>query len=134
MRIPCNPCETACRFNAIEIGDDINNMPCADVEKCTGCSICLSKCPGLSIMIVDGSRDPEHKTVEVKLPYEFLPLPEKGDVVDALDRSGKPVTEATVVNVQNPPSYDRTPVVTIKFDRKFMYDVRNFRLQSRNGR
>ncbi len=132
MKIPCNPCETACRFNAIHIGEDINNIPEIDVSKCTGCSVCLSKCPGLSIVIVDGSRDPEKKTVEMRMPYEFLPLPKKGDIVDAVDRSGKFVTKASVVSVINPPSFDKTPVVSISFDRQFMYDVRNIKLNTQS--
>ena len=68
QNIPCNPCQTACRFNAINIGDDINNLPKLSPENCTGCAICLSKCPGLSIMIVDGSKSQE--TVLIKLTYE----------------------------------------------------------------
>jgi Fe-S-cluster-containing hydrogenase component 2 len=84
-RIPCNPCETACRQNAITVGEDINNIPVIAHDSCTGCKVCLSKCPGLAIMIVDGSRSTY--TVEISLPYEFLPLPQKGDIVDALDRS-----------------------------------------------
>ena len=27
QKIPCNPCQTACRFAAIHIGEDINNIP-----------------------------------------------------------------------------------------------------------
>ncbi|HPX00188.1 MAG TPA: 4Fe-4S binding protein [Sedimentibacter sp.] len=73
--IPCNPCETACKFDAIKVGEDINNIPRLNSGNCTGCGICLSKCPGLAIMIVDGSKS--ETTVEVKIPYEFLPLPRK---------------------------------------------------------
>lgn len=74
-RIPCNPCQTACRFGAIEVGSDINNIPELDAEACTGCGLCVSRCPGLAIMIVDGSADPQ--SVDIQIPYEFLPLPER---------------------------------------------------------
>ncbi|MDD4088567.1 MAG: 4Fe-4S ferredoxin [Tissierellia bacterium] len=124
--IPCNPCETACRFNAIKVGEDINNIPEAQFENCTGCAICLSKCPGLSIMIVDGSKSKD--TIEVKIPYEFLPLPKEGQIVKGLNREGKYITDVKVLKVLNPSSFDRTPVITIETDRKFLYEIRNIRV------
>ena len=88
QKIPCNPCQTACPFGAIRIGEDINEIPCRDENVCTGCGVCVAKCPGLSIMIVDGSKSAE--TVEFRIPYEFLPLPEAGEKVTGLDRAGSP--------------------------------------------
>ena len=124
--IPCNPCETACKFDAIKVGEDINNIPEAQFENCTGCAICLSKCPGLAIMIVDGSKSKD--TVEVKIPYEFLPLPKEGQIVKGLNREGKYITDVKVLKVLNPRSFDRTPVITIETDRKFLYEIRNIRV------
>lgn len=124
--IPCNPCETACKFDAIKVGEDINNIPEAQFENCTGCAICLSKCPGLAIMIVDGSKSKD--TVEVKIPYEFLPLPKEGQIVKGLNREGKYITDVKVLKVLNPSSFDRTPVITIEIDRKFLYEIRNIRV------
>ena len=125
QKIPCNPCESSCPAGAICIGEDINNIPVRDENRCTGCGICVSKCPGLAIMIVDGSKSPD--TVEFRIPYEFLPLPEPGEKVIGLDRAGRPICEAKVVKVMNPPSFDRTPVVTLEVERKYLYDFRNFR-------
>ena len=125
QKIPCNPCQTACPFGAITIGEDINNIPQRDEVKCTGCGMCVARCPGLAIMIVDGSKSKD--TVEFRIPYEFLPLPEAGETVTGLDRAGAPICEAKVIRVMNPPSFDRTPVVTLEVDRKFLYDFRNFR-------
>lgn len=127
QNIPCNPCQTACRFNAINLGDDINNLPVLNEGNCTGCGICLSKCPGLSIMVVDGSKSQEN--VLVKIPYEFLPLPIEGSIVQGLDRTGEYITDVRVVNVLNPKAFDRTPVVTIEVDRKYLYDIRNIRVE-----
>lgn len=127
QNIPCNPCQTACKFNAIYIGDDINNLPELNEDNCTGCGICLSKCPGLSIMVVDGSKSQE--SVLVKIPYEFLPLPIVGNIVQGLDRTGKHIADVKVVNVLNPKSFDRTPVITIEVDRKYLYDIRNIRVE-----
>ena len=124
--IPCNPCQTACKFDAIRVGEDINNIPSLNSDNCTGCAICLSKCPGLAIMVVDGSKS--ETTVQIKIPYEFLPLPAPGDVVKGLNREGKYITDVKVINVLNPKSFDRTPVVTIESDREFLYELRNIRV------
>ena len=128
QKIPCNPCQTACRFGAIQIGDDINEIPRRDEELCTGCGVCVAKCPGLSIMIVDGSRSDD--TVEFRIPYEFLPLPQPGETVTGLDRAGQPICSARVLRVMNPPAFDRTPVVTLEVDRAYLYDFRNFRREA----
>jgi len=125
--IPCNPCETACKFDAIKVGEDINNIPEARFENFTGCAICLSKCPGLAIMIVDGSKS--ESTVEVKIPYEFLPLPKEGQIVKGLNREGNYITDVNVLKILNPKSFDRTPVITIEVDRKFLYEIRNIRVE-----
>jgi Fe-S-cluster-containing hydrogenase component 2 len=126
-QIPCNPCETACKFNAITIGEDINNIPINNFDNCTGCAICLSKCPGLAIMIVDGSKSKD--TVEVKIPYEFLPLPKEGQIVKGLNREGRYITDVKVLKVLNLKSFDRTPVITIEVDRKFLYGIRNIKVE-----
>lgn len=130
-RIPCNPCETACPFGAIEIGEDINNIPILHADKCSGCGICLTRCPGLAIMIVDTSASEEY--AELTLPYEFRPLPKKGDTVFALSRSGEFVCEALVLSALNPKSFDRTPAVRIRVPKKHLYDVRNIALIDKEG-
>ncbi len=128
QKIPCNPCQTACPLGAIEIGDDINNIPRRDEALCGGCGLCVSKCPGLAIMIVDGSKSPD--SVEFRIPYEFLPLPAAGESVLGLDRAGRPLCRAKVLKVMNPPSFDRTPVVTLEVERKYLYEFRNFRREA----
>ncbi len=128
QKIPCNPCQTACPFGAIQIGADINEIPRRDEALCTGCGVCVAKCPGLSIMIVDGSKSAG--TVEFRIPYEFLPLPQVGERVLGLDRAGQPICRALVKKVMNPPAFDRTPVVTLEVERKYLYDFRNFRREA----
>ena len=128
QKIPCNPCQTACPRGAIQIGDDINSIPQRDDTLCSGCGLCVSQCPGLAIMIVDGSKSAD--TVEFRIPYEFLPLPEAGETVTGLDRAGQPICKALVKKVMNPPSFDRTPVVTLEVDRAYLYDFRNFRREA----
>ncbi len=123
--IPCNPCEKSCSFSAIKVGQDINNTPVIDFDKCVGCGACLTRCPGLALMLIDGSRDAD--TVEMSIPYEFLPLPQAGDIVAALDRAGAEVAKARITQVLNMKSFDRTPIVRFTVARKFLYTVRNIR-------
>ena len=42
--IPCNPCESACKFGAITIGEEITNLPRINEEKCVGCGVCQQLC------------------------------------------------------------------------------------------
>ena len=79
-------------------------------------------------MIIDGSKSSD--SVEFRIPYEFLPLPEAGERVVGLDRAGQPICEARVIKIVNPPSFDRTPVVTIEVERRYLYDFRNFRREA----
>ncbi|RKY14761.1 MAG: hypothetical protein DRP63_08000, partial [Planctomycetota bacterium] len=82
--------------NAIRIEGDINGLPTLDEEKCTGCGRCMLECPGLAIFLV---RDNGDGTGTVAVPWEMLPIPEKGDKVIATDRNGLSVCEAQVERV-----------------------------------
>lgn len=126
QEIPCNPCEKACPFGAIEVGPDITRLPRLDLEKCRGCGICLSKCPGLAIFLVDATGDSDE--AKVMLPYEYLPLPLVGDSVDGTDRSGRFVTKARVVKIDSGTAREGTTIVTLAVPRSFMNEVRGFRL------
>jgi len=110
-RIPCNPCVEACRQGAITMPGGINELPQLDVERCTGCGVCIHQCPGLAIFVVDATYAPGEALVS--LPYEFLPRPQQGDTVVALDRQGGKIGPARVVRVRQTPQMDRTAVVTL---------------------
>ena len=129
--IPCNPCYTSCRFGAIKEFEDINDRPELDFDKCTGCGQCVVNCPGLSIFKVDESNS--HKEALIKMPYEFLPLPEEGNFVTALNREGAPVCRARVVKVQNAKHQDRTPVVTLAVPKEYSMEVRFFNIEDCNS-
>jgi Fe-S-cluster-containing hydrogenase component 2/bacterioferritin-associated ferredoxin len=122
QRIPCNPCQTACKREAIKEFEDINNRPNIDHDRCNGCAMCVSNCPGLSIFIVDETFS--EKEALVKLPYEFLPLPEEGSYVTGTDREGKPVCRAKVHKVQNTKAQDRTPIISLIVPKEFSMTVR----------
>lgn len=121
QEIPCNPCSTSCPFGAILPMENINDLPQIDYDLCTGCSICAGVCPGLAIFIIDESTGAGLGTVT--LPYEFSPLPKKGDLVSAVDRAGNSVTEATVVRI-NHGKRTRTPLITISVPLERVHDVR----------
>lgn len=125
QEIPCNPCETSCPRKAIVVGPDINALPQVDHDKCNGCSVCASRCPGLAIFIIDTAFSDREATVT--LPYEFLPLPHKGETVEALDREGKLRGLAKVVKVVNTKAQDRTPLVTLAVPKGLEREVRFFR-------
>ncbi len=120
--IPCNPCEIVCPVGAITVGSPITNLPAIDGRKCTGCGLCIAACPGLAIFVLDKNYSAEQATVS--LPYELLPLPREGQIVNALDRSGARACRATVVKVQKAKKFDRTRVVTIAVEKPYVNEVR----------
>ena len=124
QNIPCNPCVDICPRHAITIEGNITNPPVIDFEKCNGCGLCVANCPGLAIFSVDETVAPER--AEVGIPYEFRPLPKVGEIVSALDRTGKFVCDAEVRRVLNPKGYDRTPVVFLLAPLKYSMIVRFF--------
>lgn len=126
QKIPCNPCQTACVKGAIKTLEDINDCPQIDYDKCTGCGICVSKCPGLSIFIVDETYS--DKEALVKIPFEFLPLPNEGSYVTALNREGKPICRAKVVKVLNTKLQDRTPIISLAVPKELSMEVRSLKL------
>ena len=125
--IPCNPCETICKKEAIKVGDPITSCPILYADKCDGCGICIPICPGLSIFTVDYNYSEDKAAISI--PNEMLRLPEKGDIVDALDRNGNTVCEAEIVRVRNPKSADNTAIVTIAIPKENIDAVRNFKLK-----
>ncbi|MGE5653778.1 MAG: 4Fe-4S dicluster domain-containing protein [Bacillota bacterium] len=127
QQIPCNPCATSCPRGAISSFNDINDLPEIDHDRCNGCAICVANCPGLAIFVVDESYT--DTTAVVKIPYEFLPVPEAGQAVTALDREGHAVGTAIVVRVQNSKQQDRTLVVWLEIAKELAMTVRHFRME-----
>jgi Fe-S-cluster-containing hydrogenase component 2 len=123
-RIPCDPCVAACAKGAISMEGDINEPPRVDFEKCDGCGICISACPGLAVFVVDASRNDGKATV--MMPHEFRPLPKVGEIVAALDREGSAVCDARVARVLAGKALDRTPIVSIEVPKEHAMTVRHF--------
>ena len=125
QRIPCNPCATSCPTHAVEPFMDINDTPSIDYSKCTGCGMCVAKCPGLACFVIDIAYAADKALM--KLPYEMTPAPQVGDTVDCLSREGKAVAKGIVKNVTEPWK-DSTKVVHVEVDKKFIDIVRAIRV------
>jgi Fe-S-cluster-containing hydrogenase component 2 len=122
QEIPCNPCEMACHHGAIVVGDPITNLPRFDADLCTGCGLCIAKCPGQAVFVVHLHYSDEESLVS--FPFEYLPLPEVDGLVNVVNRAGAVVCRGRVTKVQDPRSFDRTPVVTIAVPKAFAHHAR----------
>ncbi len=116
--IPCNPCTTSCPTKAITINGNMNHCPEIDFSKCVGCGICVFSCPGLAIMIVEVK---DNKAI-FKIPYEMLPLPQKGEVWDAINRQGQIIGPALIEKVSHSPAHNKTRLIQVQVDKALLYD------------
>ncbi|HRW92868.1 MAG TPA: FAD-dependent oxidoreductase [Thermotogota bacterium] len=130
QQIPCDPCVQSCPVGAIAPFSTINDIPQVDFARCTGCGNCIARCPGLAIFVV--GYQPEKGKATVSLPYELLPRPKKGQVVEVLDRAGRVAGEGTVLSVLDSPRMDRTAVVKVEVDPELAMEVRMVRCPVEN--
>jgi len=121
QEIPCNPCVDSCPVNAISM-KDINAPPVVDFDACIACGNCVGVCPGLAIFVVKKTGD----NGLITLPFEFLPVPKKGDVVDTIDRDGKQVGTGIVKRVVR---QGKTMVVTVEVSADDLMIVRHIQMR-----
>lgn len=122
--IPCNPCVTSCPFHAVQMGA-LNECPQVKFDECSGCGSCVSRCPGLACFVINETVG--GNKIDITIPYELLPLPQKGEQVEVLGRDGAVVGSGEITRVLSSPKLDHTSVVTMRVDRDLLYDARNFR-------
>lgn len=122
QEIPCDPCVDSCPVHAISM-KDINAPPIVDYDACIACGQCVGICPGLAIFVVKK----KNKKGLLTLPYEFLPVPKKGDEVDTIDRDGNQVGTGVVTQVKKK---GKTRVVTIQIDENDLMNVRHIRVKN----
>ena len=125
QEIPCNPCETACKFGAIKVGQPITNLPVLEEKLCNGCGNCIADCPGLAIFLVNKTY--ASGKALLAFPDEYYPLPQKGEIVQAVNRAGKIVGKGKVIRIINPPKNDRTPVVYLEIPLELADEVRSIK-------
>ena len=124
QNIPCNPCQDACPVGCIKVGSNITSLPVLVGEKkCIGGGMCVASCPGQAIFLIKE----EAEQAEITLPYEFMPLPKKGDKGTALSRSGQPLCEAEVVAVKSVATMDHTNLLTMRVPKAYAGTARFIR-------
>jgi Fe-S-cluster-containing hydrogenase component 2 len=120
--IPCDPCVTACPSQALTM-DSLIDIPELIPEKCGGCGLCIAECPGLAIFVIDFDYSPDKAII--MLPYEFIPLPKKGEKVSLLDRKGQVCGEGEIIKVRT--HKNKTTVISVAVPKNKAITVRNVR-------
>jgi Fe-S-cluster-containing hydrogenase component 2 len=126
QEIPCNPCVDACKRNAILPLKDINDIPKVDFENCNGCGLCIAQCPGLAIFVVDKTYSDTHAVV--RLPYEFVPVPEQGHFVCGMDRAGKEHGCFEVVKVIPGAAKNKTITIWLAVPKELAMEIRSIKV------
>jgi len=126
QEIPCNPCVDACNLKAIVKERDLNDLPIVDFDKCTGCGLCITQCPGLAIFVVDKTYSATHAIV--RIPYEYIPIPEKGQWVCGLDRAGEERGWFEVTRVMPGKGKNKTTVIWLAVPQDLAMEVRNIKV------
>lgn len=128
QNIPCNPCQDACPKHCIKIGEKITSLPAVDeTAQCIGCGLCVASCSGQAIFLLQEGVEPGFTLIT--MPYEFLPLPEKGDEGYGLGRNGEKLCKATVIEVKTSKAYDHTNLLTIKVPEEMGMRVRFYKAE-----
>lgn len=120
-QIPCNPCTAVCKTGAITM-ETLTSLPEYHAEKCIGCRLCVAACPGQAIYFQ--IEDYEEGFSTITFPYEYLPLPEKGQSVTAVSRDGERVCDGEVLSVDTVKVYNRTSLVTVKIPKQYKDEAR----------
>jgi len=126
QEIPCNPCVKACRRGAIKMPRDINDIPLVDATLCNGCSLCISFCPGLAIFVVDKTYSNE--LALVKLPFEYVPVPQAGQLVTGLSRAGEELGRFEVIKVTSGGKKNMTHTVSLAVPKELAMEVRDIKV------
>lgn len=129
--IPCNPCVSFCPAGAISIADGLTGLPAADLHKCVGCALCVAACPGQACFVIDEDFAPG--LAAVYFPYEYFPVPEAGDCVQARNNEGNVVCGGTVEKVSDLPAYRQTKVICISVPRERAREVRGIGIFQKGG-
>jgi len=122
QEIPCDICELVCQKGAIKVGPPLTKVPTFDSGKCSGCGLCVVACPGLAIFLVDPNFS-ENEAI-VTFPYEYLPIPKVGSIVNVVNRLGMVVGKGRILEVRDANKFDATRLITIAVPKQLAQEVR----------
>ncbi|MBF0314045.1 MAG: FAD-dependent oxidoreductase [Oligoflexia bacterium] len=117
--IPCNPCESSCHLGAISIGDKINQQPSVNFNLCKGCGLCVPACPGRAIRILQYNYSDTHSALT--LPFEFLPYPQEGHLIDLYNAQGQVITKGSVHKLQKPKQKTDCGTITVLVEKQHAF-------------
>jgi len=126
QEIPCDPCVKACNRGAILMPRDINDLPRLDETLCNGCGICISLCPGLAIFVVDKTYSSE--LALIRLPYEYVPVPQPGQYVTTLNRAGDEMGSFEVIKVISGGKKNMTYTISVAVPQELAMEVRDIKV------
>ena len=95
-------------------------------QVCNGCGACIARCPGLAIFVVDMTYSDSEALV--RLPFEFLPVPQAGQLAMGLNRSGKELGWFPVVKVVSGGKKNMTYTISLAVPKELAMEVRNIRV------
>jgi len=126
QEIPCDPCVKACKRGAISMHNDVNCLPAVDTGICNGCGLCISMCPGLAIFVIDKTYSEE--LALVKLPFEYVPVPQTGQRVTTLNRAGEPLGDYEVIQVVSGGKNNMTHTISLAVPQELAMEARDIRV------
>lgn len=126
-RIPCNPCEDACRKGAIIVGEDICAPPRYDPGRCDGCGRCVAMCPGMAVVLLD--RSAGKGKARITLPYEMKDALEEGGEAWAVDGAGEPLGKGKIIKTAKMSRKDTTALVTLEVPEEWSLKVKGLRVR-----
>ena len=121
QEIPCNPCQFACAVGAISV-PHLTDRPEVFPDKCIACGNCVAACPGQACFLIDEDYALEEATID--FPFEFLPVPQPGEIREARDNQGNTVCLGRVVEVLKRRNWHGIMVVRLAVPKGLVRQVR----------
>lgn len=117
---PGVPSEERMRQGRVAVIECVQEIPC---------NPCSFLCKFNAITIIDKSYS--DKEVVIDFPFEYLPLPQEHQVVDAVNRYGEVVYKGIIKKVKQVKAYVGTTVVSMIIPIEFADEVRSMKRLAR---
>lgn len=117
---PGVPSEERMRQGRVAVIECVQEIPC---------NPCSFSCKFNAITIIDKSYS--DKEVVIDFPFEYLPLPQEHQVVDAVNRYGEVVYKGIIKKVKQVKAYVGTTVVSMIIPIEFADEVRSMKRLAR---